>query len=532
MKFTKFYRGLFFLIACPIACIVGSFTLANSAYSKVLGPGQYKCWTPKDILADPTLDSKEAARLVSGFCRYQGRGINGKSAFRKLDRIPQRMIKRDAPNVVSYMEPRGDDDDYTITWWIEGDDPDQVHPANHVIGRQLQLDDVTRPLTRVPVVEIRAMVFSLDQTKEREIGLDIAANFVKTPASNVGPLDEYAVDGSVGLGLLNIVGGLADSLANAIQLGFYLSSEKSYAKEQLAIHTLCPVGEYCIFEDLTENYIMTPTGSEKARLGIRYAMRPQLGLKDDEIKLENLEFYLGLKTDDPLAPVNFIKPINFQTRILKDGELHILGTQIRDFDAKGTHLLGKDKKSIHSRMILLISVSVKDDSKPNTGVFSAKPVDRSFSRAELDTLDRDISVYEVLQSFATVCFVDVMNPLRDEKICGFHLTKMNPDYVNYWIEISIAPKRNLKYPENPSRSLKLGDIYQGKGYYQIPMLNSSKARYSMRLKIKLAEDGSGYDLRKSFRSQGAAVGIEFEFAYTSGHSDPVDVRTSSIEPIR
>ncbi|HJN51697.1 MAG: hypothetical protein QGH75_00760 [Pseudomonadales bacterium] len=528
MNFTKFCRG--FLI--PIACITGSLAFSAIAYSQVLEAGEYKCWTPKQILDDPTVDSEEAAKLVSGFCQYRGRGVNGKNAFRKLDRIPQRMIKRDAPNVVSYMEPRADTSDYTITWWIEGDDPDQVHPANHVIGKQLQLDDVKHPLTRVPTVEIRAMIFSLDQTKEREIGLDITSNLVKVPGSNVGSFDEVSIDVSAGPGLLNVVGGLADPLANAIQLGFSLSSEKNYAKEQLAIHTLCPLGEFCQFEDVTDNYIMTPTGSEKARLGIRYSMQPVLGVKEGEIKLENLDFYLGLKTDDPLAPVNYIKPVNFHTYILNDGELHILSSEIRDFDSRGTHLLGKDRQSIHSRMILLISASVKDGENVNTGVFSAKPVDRSFTGAELETLDDQIGFYEVLNSFATVCFIDVMNPLRDEKICGFHFTKMNPAFVNYWIDIRIDPKKSLKYPENQVRSLKLGDMFQGKGYYQIPMLNSDKGRNSIDLRIELAKDGSGHDLRKSFKSNKIPVGIQFEFAHTSGHSDPVDVRTSSIKPLK
>lgn len=510
------------------------FISADLAQSQVIGAGEYKCWTPKEIINDPEVDSREAAKLVSGYCKYRGTGINGKTAFSKLDEIAQRIIRRDAPHVVSYMEPRADVSDYTITWWIEGDDPDNVHPANHVIGKQLQLADVRYPLTRIPTVEVRAMVFSLDQTKEREIGLDIAANYVKTPDSSVGPMDEVAIDVAAGQGLLNIVGGLADSLANAIQLGFSLSSEKSYAREQLAIHTLCPIGEYCTFEDITENYIMTPTGSEKARLGIRYTMRPLLGLKEGEIQLDNLDFYLGLKTDDPLAPVNVIHPINFHTHILKDGELHVLGSEIREFDSKGTRLLGKDKKSIHSRMIMLISVSMKNDGNAtkSTGVFSAKPVDRSFSKTELEKLDDQVGFYDVLNSLETVCFVDVMNPLRDEKICGFHLTRMNPAFVNHWINIRIDPKKNLKYPENQTRSVKLGDIYQGKGYYQLPMLNSIKGRHAMRLRIELAKGGSGTDLRKTFKSKNVPVGIKFEFAYASGHGDPVDVSASSVEPIR
>ncbi len=529
MKFTKFYRELFI----RIACMAGYFAFTASAYAQVIEPGEYKCWTPRQILDDPTLDSQQAAELVSGFCQYRGTGVNGKNAFRKLDRIPQRIIKRDAPNVVSYMEPRADTSDYTITWWIEGDDPDAVHPANHVIGKQLQLDDVKLPLIRVPTVEIRAMIFTLDQTKSREIGLDITSNLVKVPGSNVGPMDEVSIDLSAGPGLLNVVGGLADPLANAVQLGFSLSSEKSYAKEQLAIHTLCPIGEFCQFEDVADNYIMTPTGSEKARLGIRYSMQPVLGLKDGEIKLEQMDFYLGLKTDDPLAPVNYIKPVNFHTYILNDGELHILSSEIREFDSRGSHILGKDRQSVHSRMIMLISASVKDEDNAGTrGVFSARPVDRSFTRAELETLDDQIGLYEVLRSFETVCFADVMNPLRDERICGFHLTKMNPAFVNYWIDIRIDPKKSLKYSEDRIRSLKLGDIYQGKGYYQIPLLNEDKVRNAVKLRMALADDGSGHDLRKSLKSRKTPVGIQFEFAHTSGHSDPVDVRKSSIKPLK
>ena len=159
-------------------------TLAGVGHGQVVDVGEYKCWTPSDIMSGSDGDSKEAAALVSGYCKYQAKGINGKTAFGQLDEIPRRIIRRNAPNIVSYMEPMGNSGDYTITWWIEGDNPDEIHPANHVIGRQLQLADVRYPLTRIPIVEIRAMVFTLDQTKEREIGLDIAANFASAPGAD------------------------------------------------------------------------------------------------------------------------------------------------------------------------------------------------------------------------------------------------------------------------------------------------------------------------------------------------------------
>jgi len=506
---------------------------AAAAFSQVVEPGTYKCWTPGEIIEGTNLDPETASELVSGYCKYRGKGFNGKSAFAGLDRIAQRIIRRDAPNVVNYIEPRADTNSFTITWWIEGDKPNEVHPANHVIGRQLQLADVKYPFTRVPAVEIRAMVFSLDQTKEREIGLDIASYFTHSPDADAGPIMDEVTVAATGPGILNIVGRVADSLSSAITLGFSLSSEKSYAKEQLAINTLCPIGEFCTFEDLTENYIMTPTGVEKARLGIRYQMRPLLGLEEGEIQLDSLEFYLGLKTDDPLAPVNFIKPINYHTYILKDGELHVLGSEIRDFDAKGSRLLGKNKQSVHSRMILLMSVSLRDrqDEVKNSGVFTPKVVDRSFSPEELKTLDSRAGFYSVLSSIETVCFADVMNPLRNERICGFHLTEMNPAFVDYWVTLRIAPKAQLKYPGDQIRTIKLGDIYQGKGYYQIPMLRSAEDRHSMKLRIELAKGGSGEDLRKTHRSGNIPLGMTFEFAYTSGHHDPVDIRTSSIAPV-
>jgi len=109
---------------------------------------------------------------------------------------------------------------------------------------------------------------------------------------------------------------------------------------------------------------------------------------------------------------------------------------------------------------------------------------------------------------------------------------MNPDFVDYWVDIRIDPKKNLKYPENRLRSVKLGDIYQGKGYYQIPMLNSGSGRSTMKLGIELARGGSGTDLRKTLKSGNVPVGIRFEFAYKSGHSDPVDVRASAIKPVK
>jgi len=363
---TIFKRGISLLYGC----IAISLAVAGPIHAQVVAPGEYRCWTPRELVDDPAIDSAEAAKLVSGFCKYQGRGINGRTAFSKLDEIPQRIIRRGAPNVVNYIEPRGSSSDYTITWWIEGNDPNEVHPANHVIGKQLQSADVRIPLTRIPSVEIRAMVFSLDQTKEREIGMNIAANFASRE-----PLNEGALNFNAGSGLLNIVGGLTDSLASAIQIGFSLSSEKSYAKEQLAITTLCPVGEYCQFEDSTENYFVGPTGIEMERLGIRFSMVPSLGLGDNEIKLASIQFYLGLKTDDPNAPVNSIKPINQQTHILEDGKLHVLGSEIREFDSRGTQLLGRDRKSIHSRMIVLISASLRDDKivSENTGTVNTQP---------------------------------------------------------------------------------------------------------------------------------------------------------------
>lgn len=519
------------LIAAGLAVF---FIFVASADAQVVPVGEYRCWTPEEIINDSAFDSKEAAKLVSGFCKYQARGINGQTAFSRLDEIPQRIIKRGAPNVVSYVEPRGDSFDYTITWWIEGDNPNVIHPANHVIGRQLQLADVKTPLTRIPSVEIRAMIFSLDQTKEREIGLNIAANFAKTADDGPGPFDSRSIGVGAGSGLFDIVGGVSDDMASAIQIGFSLSSEQSYAKEQLSITNLCPVGGWCQFEDTTEDYFIGPTGIEKGRLGIRYSLVPVLGLKDDEIKLENMQFSLGLKTDDPKAPVNTIRPISGQTHILKDGELHVLGSEIREFDSKGSQLLGKDKTSIHSRMIILISASLKDgeDTREDTGLLKANPIDRSFSETELDQLNDRIEFYDILKSFEKVCFDDVINPMAAERICGFHLRKMNPNFVDSWVDIRVDPKRDLAYPENHRRLVKLGDIYQGKGYYQIPMLNAGRGRSTMRVRIELAKGGSGTDLRKTFKSMKIPVGIQFEFAYTSGHSDPVDVRMSSIAPVR
>ncbi|MEE8400025.1 MAG: hypothetical protein V3S89_13525, partial [Desulfobacterales bacterium] len=150
MTFTIFKRG-FYLLFASIAVF---FSFSGFAHSQIIGAGEYKCWTPREIINDPTVDSQEAAKLVSGFCKYQGKGINGQMAFSRLDQIPQRIIKRGAPNVVSYMEPRANSSDYTLLWWIEGDNPNEVHPANHVIGKQLQLADVRTPLTRIPSVEI------------------------------------------------------------------------------------------------------------------------------------------------------------------------------------------------------------------------------------------------------------------------------------------------------------------------------------------------------------------------------------------
>jgi len=157
---------------------------------------------------------------------------------------------------------------------------------------------------------------------------------------------------------------------------------------------------------------------------------------------------------------------------------------------------------------------------------------RSFSGEELAQLDDQLGVYEVLSSFEKVCFEDVINPLMAEKICGFHLTKMNPAFVDYWAEIRIDPKKDLMYGENHIRSVKLGDIYRGKGYYQVPMLSPGKGRNTMKLRIELARGGSGTDLRHTLKSSKSPVGVKFEFAYTSGHSDPVDLRASSIRPIR
>ena len=509
-------------------CIIILFLAPDSVDAQIVAPGEYRCWTPREIVNDPAVDSGEAAKLVSGFCKYQAKGINGRSAFSRLDEIPQRIIKRAAPNVVNYMEPRGSSSDYSITWWIEGGSPNEVHPANHVIGKQLQLADVRTPLTRVPSVEVRAMVFTLDETKEREIGLDIAANFASRE-----PLNEGALNFNAGSGLLSIVGGVTDSLASAIQIGFSMSSDKSYAKEQLAITTLCPVGEYCQFEDSTENYFSGPTGIEKERLGIRYSMVPSLGVEDGEIKLESMQFYLGLKTDDPDAPVNGIRPINQQTYILEDGKLHVLGSEIREFDSRGTQLVGKDRETVHSRLILLISASLRDDRDigKEAGTLDAEPVGRSFSREELAQLDGQAGLYGVLSSFEKVCFEDVINPLMGEEICGFHLTKMNPAFVDYWAEVRIDSKKRLRYPQDHIRLVKLGDFYKGKGYYQIPMLNTKKARNAMKLRIELAAGGSGTDLRRAFKSKKVPIGVKFEFAYTGGHRDPVDVRASSVEPI-
>jgi hypothetical protein len=68
--------------------------------------------------------------------------------------------------------------------------------------------------------------------------------------------------------------------------------------------------------------------------------------------------------------------------------------------------------------------------------------------------------------------------------------------------------------------IRLGDIYEGKGYYRLPMLSTTRKSTNYRLKISLDRTSR---LSNDLRSAEPVQGLQFSFGYFPGTQVPVDL---------
>ncbi len=493
-----------------LVSVIGMSGDAGAAKRAILtraapAPGQFTC------------DKVTASIFVSGLCVYQARPY-GFNAFDSLLNYAQRKVSDDMTTAANPKIRRPSALDRTagtISWWF----PDDA--ANQEFGTALADADVQTTIAEKDAVVMTLTMYSFDKSYSRDFGLDLGIFDGKVPNGTVAP---PTVLGSLVKGVFNLASGIGNPLASYLNFSIQAQIEKKHSSV-IASYPIpaCEVGSTCPYSHTTKYYVaptaLTPISET---LGITTSFKPRISNTDPTlVTLQDLLITYATPTGDPLAPVDVLNPYQYTNLTLHTNQAYVIGGETHSRDVRTGKLLGGGKDQGHTQFMFIMTAKIvragevapRDDFE-----FDSSP-QKVYTAEERKKLEHpEMTLQDVLGSLHRVCFADHVNPGTAEQICGYELQKMSTKYLDYPMKVSI--RGHLPNPEDAEKMVILGDLYTGKGYFRLPMMDPMSV--SSRYKVTFAMNKKS-ELGRELRSQEAVKGVHFTFAYTPKVSTPVDL---------
>jgi hypothetical protein len=249
--------------------------------------------------------------------------------------------------------------------------------------------------------------------------------------------------------------------------------------------------------------------------------KPRIAENDPTlVTLQDLMISYATPTGDPLAPVDILSPYQFTNLTLRTNQAYVIGGETHSRDVRTGKLLSGSKARGHTAFMFVMTVNIlrAGEDKPREGfAFNTSP-QKIYTAEERRNLDHPgMTLREILSSLRRVCFTDHVNPGSSEQICGYELGKISTKYLDYQMRVSL--KGQLPNPEDAEKIVVLGDIFAGKGYYRLPMLDPTSVSSKYRITFAINKKSA---LGKRLGNQESVRGVRFSFGYTPKLSVPVD----------
>jgi len=496
-----------------------------------LQPGQCDCKEPQDYISNASPDNK-ASDFLRGMCTYQARAEGGSVAFSELLRIAQLFIRENPANGSSIEldnnRPIQGDGYNRIVWWFEGN-----HPANEALCNFLKDHDRLYPAPQRTLINIKAFLYSFERGYNKEFGLDIASFFGHKSSDPKEDKDNRNdLTTTLDKGIFSTASGIGNPLASILNLGIHAAIDKKHAKEISTIEWSCFVGETCNKGRTQTYHYAGVTGTTDEQLGIKLSATPRIFSDDDTlIELSGLQFFYAIPTSMPEnettnnAPVLKFSPYEGETLRLRTNELFVLGSYTIDRDVSTGKLIGVGDDTAHTQTLMLIQAS-RQNQHTEQPVFGGVPLltmNRTFTPEELASFPNGtLKFKDVLSSIELVCYADLINPQNREPICGFHFNQMDQAFMNYRMKFELeGPISNMSMPLT---YWKLGEVFNTKGYYQLPLLQHSNPAQDYTLSIQIDDKGPSNEDRK----REDTIGMRFTFTHYKDSSDPIYFSTKNI----
>jgi hypothetical protein len=523
-------KDILILTATFLTQILG-FSFSSKAVAENITPGTCKCYGPSDL--DPASIFGTAApqgdRYVRGLCKYQAQPL-GDEIYQKLLKLSRLQVKDWIAGLGfsrDNLEPTVGKEDFSIIWWFE----DQR--SNERMCSFLQRNDGLARVFNTPTVRIAATMYSFEKGSERDLGLQVGAFYGKQPpqGASTGGATQTQPTPLFGNGLAGVFSGamgFGNPLASFLNLGIIATANRRQAQKIVEVVYACELGSSCNYTHARANYFVHPLGTKDDSIGLQIQTTAMIDPDDPTlVRLENLSLRYSVSTDDPKAPVDVYQPYAFRDGVFRTHQLYVIGSESTRTDVRTGKMIEVGTQHAHSQFLILLSVSVfrpeagdKEIQNPkDLPLFQFEKDDRSYTAAELAALPNgQYSLKDILSSVQLTCYNDVLNPSISEKICGFQFAKMDRKYVAYRLHAQMAGK--VRYPTDHEIYWKVGDLYTGKGYYQIPRAQETDSGSNSNFELTLELDPKSVVTREVRKSE-PVKGMKIPFTYYSGSTDPI-----------
>jgi hypothetical protein len=441
--------------------------------------GTYKCWTASDYLAPNDSSVKgltqNTTNLNFGICRYQAGPLD--SVYGDLLKEAQTLFplyNKDGDFNSNDKSPHQGMGRRTIEWWY------QDARMNEIMGKHLMLHDREYAVETVPKVLIEFKIHTFESGYERELGYDVAAFYgrrqVQTEKSN-GAANYNNV-----LGIFRNPIALLSPLADYLTLGIKASIEKKKGEELFNQTFDCYAGVNCFHGNPADNFFKGNIEVKTGVRGLNFETTAHIDPSNpNRVLLRNLDISYGISTGIDNSPVE--KHIIRQTMdlILNVGETYVLGSSITTRDMKTGQILDRGTEHSFTQNLTEIRVWYPNSNAALLGNSQVQNINELQSIPNSALEKSPIGLTDFFNSIKLVCFDDHISG-TNQKVCGFQFSRLDRKTAGYRLQFSLAG--NLKYSYKSAVTLLASDVFEGYGYYQIPIMDDSDSgKYFLNISI-------------------------------------------------
>ena len=461
--------------------------------------------------------------VVRPSCLYQSHNYGDDQRSRLLAEARRRVNDFLANPLNGTSTPEPGMSTGTITWWFNSD------ADNKAMCERLKLVDVEAKPRRKPTVVMELSVHYFQKGSERDLGFNVGAYYGKRTLDPKPP----KVEGGFNNGAFSITTGVGNPFASFLTQGIAATVKSDRAASGRTWRWECPVGDYCGPSNLRTIFFSSPSLStlKEEQVGIKVSALPKLD-PDDHTRVTFYDFSLTYSTEAGKANslTESFHPFDGGVKDFRSGLLYVLGNETVSQDNHGTALLTLNGTKSYTWQLMLIRVFVVEnpDEMDVRDQVGTEADDRTFTVSDLKALKEPEvharSMREVLESIEPVCFRDVINPGSEEQICGFRFTKAAPDFIKQRLNFKVKGK--LLDDRDKLKPWMVGDVFKGKGYYQMPRAADAHKPSKFKLEIEL---DPFTDSTRAVRSEENIRGMQLEYEYLPSRHEPLELRRSSIK---